>query len=60
MRRPVLFHSLRHPNTMGAPEIEQFLTDLAVNGHVSAGTQNQSFHALLSCTGRSLGSSGGG
>jgi integrase len=32
---------------MGAPEIEQFLTDLAVNGHISASTQNQAFHALL-------------
>ena len=32
---------------MGAPEIEQFLTDLAANGHVSASTQNQAFHALL-------------
>jgi integron integrase len=32
---------------MGAPEIELFLTDLAANGHVSASTQNQAFHALL-------------
>jgi integron integrase len=32
---------------MGGPEIEQFLTDLAVNGHVAASTQNQAFHALL-------------
>jgi hypothetical protein len=32
---------------MGAPEIEQFLTDLAANGHVAASTQNQAFHALL-------------
>jgi site-specific recombinase XerD len=32
---------------MGAPEIEHFLTDLAANGHVSASTQNQAFHALL-------------
>jgi hypothetical protein len=32
---------------MGAPEIERFLTDLAVNGHVSASTQNQAFSALL-------------
>jgi integron integrase len=41
------FHGLRHPNTMGAPEIELFLTDLAANGHVAASTQNQAFHALL-------------
>jgi integron integrase len=32
---------------MGAPEIELFRTDLAVNGHVAASTQNQAFHALL-------------
>jgi hypothetical protein len=29
------------------PKIEQFLSDLAVNGHVSASTQNQAFNALL-------------
>jgi integron integrase len=45
--RFIRFHGLRHPNTMGAPEIEQFLTDLAANGHVAASTQNQAFHALL-------------
>src|SRR5687768_5247875 len=32
---------------MGAPEIELFLTDLAVAGHVAASTQNQAFNALL-------------
>jgi integron integrase len=45
--RFIRFHGLRHPNTMGAPEIEHFLTDLAANGHVAASTQNQAFHALL-------------
>jgi integron integrase len=45
--RFIRFHKLRHPSTMGAPEIEQFLTDRAVNGHVAASTQNQAFHALL-------------
>jgi integron integrase len=45
--RFIRFHRLRHPNTMGAAEIERFLTDLAVNGHVSASTQNQAFNALL-------------
>jgi integron integrase len=45
--RYIRFHGLRHPNTMGAAEIERFLTDLAVNGHVAASTQNQAFHALL-------------
>ena len=32
---------------MGAAEINQFLTHLAVVGHVSASTQNQAFCALL-------------
>lgn len=45
--RFIRFHGLRHPNTMGGAEIEQFLTDLAVNGQVAASTQNQAFHALL-------------
>jgi integron integrase len=45
--RYIRFHRLRHPNTMGAAEIEQFLTDLAANGHVAASTQNQAFNALL-------------
>jgi integron integrase len=45
--RYIRFHGLRHPNTMGGGEIEQFLTDLAVRGHVSASTQNQALCALL-------------
>jgi integron integrase len=45
--RFIHFHHVRHPSTMGAPEIEQFLSDLASNGHVAASTQNQAFHALL-------------
>lgn len=32
---------------MGAPEVERFLTHLAVEGHVSASTQNQARCALL-------------
>ena len=32
---------------MGAAEINAFLTHLAVDGHVSASTQNQAFSALL-------------
>jgi integron integrase len=45
--RFIRFHGLRHPNTMGASEIELFLTDLAVRGHVSSSTQNQALSALL-------------
>jgi integron integrase len=46
-RRFILFHGKRHPLEMGAAEINAFLTDLAVNGRVSASTQNQAFSALL-------------
>ena len=45
--RFVRFHQLRHPATMGAPEIEAFLAHLAVHDQVSASTQNQALSALL-------------
>jgi len=47
IRRFILFHGKRHPNEMGAPEIEAFLTHLAVDKHVAASTQNQALSALL-------------
>jgi integron integrase len=47
VRRFILFHNKRHPLEMGAAEINAFLTDLAVRGHVSASTQNQAFSAVL-------------
>jgi integron integrase len=37
----------RHPNILGAAEVETFLTHLAVERHVSASTQNQALAALL-------------
>jgi site-specific recombinase XerD len=37
----------RHPATLGAAEVEQFLTHLAIERHVSASTQNQALGALL-------------
>ena len=46
-KRFVLFHNKRHPNAMGAGEVEQFLTHLAVEGKVAAATQNQAKSALL-------------
>src|SRR5437764_585966 len=46
-KRYILFHHKRHPLEMGAAEINAFLTHLAVEGHVSASTQNQAFSALL-------------
>ena len=47
IKRFIYFHNKQHPKDMGRPEIEAFLTDLAVNGNVSASTQNQAFNALL-------------
>ena len=47
IRRFILFHGKRHPREMGATEVEQFLSDLAVRGQVAAGTQNQALSALL-------------
>ncbi len=55
VERFIRFHSLRHSNTIGAPEIEQFLTDQAVNGYVSASRQNQGLYALLFLYGHVLG-----
>jgi integron integrase len=37
----------RHPAAMGGPEVERFLSHLAVQRHVSASTQNQALGALL-------------
>ena len=47
IRRFILFHRKRHPEMMGAPEVEAFLTHLAVVGKVAASTQNQALSALL-------------
>jgi hypothetical protein len=38
VRRFILFHHKRHPRTMGGPEIEAFLTYLAVERKVAAST----------------------
>lgn len=47
VRDYVRFHGLRHPAEMGAAEVEQFLSHLAVRRQVSASTQNQALSALL-------------
>ena len=47
IRRYILFHGKRHPTEMGAPEVTQFLTSLAVDRRVAASTQNQALGALL-------------
>jgi site-specific recombinase XerD len=45
--RFILFHDKRHPRDMGEPEIEAFLTHLAVERQVAASTQNQALNALV-------------
>lgn len=51
IERFIIFHKTdnhwRHPRDMGSTEIEEFLTHLARERHVSASTQNQAFCALL-------------
>jgi len=47
IRRYILFHNKRHPTEMGAPQVEAFLTHLAVKDNVAASTQNQALSALL-------------
>lgn len=46
-RRYILFHGKRHPVTLGATELQQFLSHLASDRGVSAATQNQAKAALL-------------
>lgn len=45
--RYIRFHNIRHPREMNTPEVEAFLTHLAVNQNVSPSTQNQARSALL-------------
>ena len=47
LRRFLRFHQRRHPREMGSAEVNAFLTHLAVEGQVSASTQNQALSALL-------------
>ncbi|MCB0105341.1 MAG: phage integrase N-terminal SAM-like domain-containing protein [Caldilineaceae bacterium] len=47
IERYIRFHGLRHPAEMNVPEIEAFLTHLAIERNVSPSTQNQALSALL-------------
>jgi integron integrase len=47
IRRFILFNGKRHPSSMGAEEINAFLSHLAVEGRVSATTQNQALSAIM-------------
>ena len=43
----IKFHRRRHPKTLGAREVSEFLTWLAVKRKVSAATQNQALNAIV-------------
>jgi integron integrase len=47
VKRFIYFHNVRHPIDMAEPEINAYLTHLAVKEKVSASTQNQALSALL-------------
>jgi integron integrase len=47
IRRFILFHGKRHPREMGRQEVQQFLSHLAVEGHVAASTQSQALSAIM-------------
>ena len=47
IRRFIRFHKMRHPRELGGPEVEEFLTSLAVDNKVSASTQNQALAGVL-------------
>jgi len=47
VKRFILFHGNRHPRDMSVQEVQQFLSHLAVEGHVAASTQSQALSAIL-------------
>lgn len=47
VHRYILFHGKRHPSDMGAAEVGEFLTHLAVTRLVAPSTQNQALNALV-------------
>lgn len=47
IRRFIVANGKRHPRSLGGADVERFLSDLATEGRVSAGTQNQALAALL-------------
>jgi len=47
IKRFIIFHKKRHPEEMGAPEINAFLSHLAVRANVSPATQRIALNALI-------------
>ena len=46
IKRFILFHQKRHPQTMGSEEVRQFLSHLANEKHVATNTQKIALNAL--------------
>ena len=46
VKRFIYFHNVRHPKDMAEPEINAFLTHLAVKDKIAASTQDQALSAL--------------
>ncbi len=47
IKRFILFHDKKHPEMLGAKEVEAFLSDLATTRNVAASTQNRALNAIL-------------
>src|SRR5215469_11721578 len=47
VRRFIRFHNLRHPREMAGPEVEAFLTHLAIERKAAASTHKQALAAIL-------------
>jgi integron integrase len=55
IRRYILFHGKRHPETLGGAEVEAYLSHLATHRQVASATQAQALAALLFLYKRVLG-----
>jgi hypothetical protein len=49
IKRYIFFHNVRHPDQMGAAEVEAYLTHLAVKEHVAASTRTRPSAPSCSC-----------
>jgi integron integrase len=47
IKRYIFFHGKRHPSSMGAEQVNAFISSLAIDGDVSAATQGQALAAIL-------------
>ncbi|MFC1499158.1 site-specific integrase [Verrucomicrobiota bacterium] len=47
VRRFIHYNQMKHPENMGAGEVKDFLSYLAVDGNVAVSTQNQALNAIV-------------